>query len=43
MNSIVEINEASKKQWLAPELKKINIEEVTANNTGTGADTLGHS
>jgi len=28
-------------EWVAPELKKVNVEEITAAITGSGGDGLG--
>lgn len=33
----------TRKQWVAPELKKIDIERITANNRGPGSDSGSHS
>lgn len=30
MESFVEINVESRKEWIAPELKKIDVEQITA-------------
>jgi hypothetical protein len=31
----------SRKEWTAPELKKIDVDEFTAGSTGTTSDGLG--
>jgi hypothetical protein len=37
MESIVETVEP-RKDWVAPELKKIDVEAITASSSGTGTD-----
>jgi len=32
----------TRKEWVRPELKKIDIEKITAHHFGTGADNTGH-
>jgi hypothetical protein len=34
----VDVTVESKKEWTAPELKKIDVEEITANSGGGGSD-----
>jgi hypothetical protein len=41
MNSIIETNDEPRKEWAAPELKKIGIEEITAFSEGSGSDLSG--
>jgi hypothetical protein len=39
MQSLVETNvEPTRKEWVSPELKKIDVEAVTANEGGSGGD-----
>jgi hypothetical protein len=38
MNSFVETNVEPRKEWAAPELKKIDIEQITAAGTGIAPD-----
>ena len=38
MDGFVETNLESGKEWTAPELKKIDIEAITAANTGPTSD-----
>jgi hypothetical protein len=38
MESFVETNLEPRKEWAAPELKKIDVEEITAATSGSGAD-----
>jgi hypothetical protein len=37
MNQVVEITHETRKEWSAPELKKVDIEQITA--TGPGGPT----
>jgi len=30
-----------RKEWVAPELKKVDVDEITAGSSGTGSDGLG--
>jgi hypothetical protein len=41
MNGFVETNLEPRKEWAAPELKKLDIEEITAGGGGTSDDGLG--
>ena len=34
MNQVVEINTETRKEWSAPELKKVDIEQITAAHLG---------
>jgi len=43
MDSFVETNVETRKEWTAPELKKIDIEEITAATSGSGGDGFGES
>jgi len=38
MENPVEISVEARKEWVAPELKKIDVEELTAFAPGTGGD-----
>ena len=38
MDRSVKTNVEPRKEWVAPELKKIDIEQITARNFGTGKD-----
>jgi hypothetical protein len=38
MKGFVKSNFETKKTWVAPELKKIDVEQITAHGTGTGGD-----
>ena len=35
MNKVVEIIQETRKEWSAPELKKVDIEQITAAGTGS--------
>jgi hypothetical protein len=35
MDHVIETNDAPRKEWAAPELKKIDIEEITAGGPPT--------
>jgi hypothetical protein len=39
----VDVTVESKKEWTAPELKKVDVEEITANSNGGGADLFNPS
>lgn len=41
MENLVEVVLEPRKIWVAPELKKIDVEEVTAAGIDTGSDSLG--
>jgi hypothetical protein len=41
MDHMIEANDEPRKEWAAPELKKIDIEEVTAGGPGTISDGFG--
>lgn len=43
MEKVIEINQDSRTEWSTPELKKVDIEQITAFQTGSGADGLGGS
>jgi hypothetical protein len=34
MNKVVEIIQETRKEWVAPELKKVDIEQITAAHNG---------
>ena len=38
MENLVETNVEPRKEWAAPELKKIDVEEITAASSGSGGD-----
>jgi hypothetical protein len=38
MNKVVEIPQETRKEWVAPELKKVDIEQITALGGGPGVD-----
>lgn len=38
MNKVVEIIQETRKEWSAPELKKVDIEQITASGGGPGTD-----
>ncbi len=38
MESLVEVNVEPRKEWAAPELKKIHVEEITASLFSPGDD-----
>ena len=38
MNKVVEIIQEIRKEWSAPELKKVEIGQITAGKGGTGGD-----
>ncbi len=38
MENPVEFIAEIKQVWVAPELKKVDVEEITANDTSTGGD-----
>jgi hypothetical protein len=41
MNKVVEIPQETRKEWSAPELKKVDIEQITAGgNTNPSSDAL---
>jgi hypothetical protein len=40
MDNMIETNDEPRKEWAAPELKKIDIEAITAGSTGTVDDGL---
>ena len=41
MDHVIETNDAPRKEWAAPELKKIDIEEITAGgSTSPGSDSF---
>jgi hypothetical protein len=43
MESFVETNVEPRKEWVAPELKKIDVEEITASGTSGATDNFGNS
>jgi hypothetical protein len=43
MDHVIETNDEPRKEWAAPELKKIGIEEITALDAGTVNDGFGNS
>jgi hypothetical protein len=38
MENPVELISENKKVWVAPELKKVGVEQITASNVGSGSD-----
>jgi hypothetical protein len=38
MNKVVEIIQETRKEWSAPELKKVDIEQITANGVVNNSD-----
>ena len=43
MNKVVEIVQETRKEWVAPELKKVDVEQITAGGGGPGGDGIGGS
>ncbi len=43
MEEPVEINVEARKEWVAPELKKIDVEEITAAGSEVAGEGLGFS
>jgi len=43
MDKVVETSQEPRKEWAKPELKKIDIEQVTANGPAPGSDGSGHA
>ena len=43
MNKVVEIIHETRKEWSPPELKKVDIEQITAEGGGPGSDDEGAS
>jgi hypothetical protein len=41
MNKVVEIIQETRKEWSTPELKKVDIEQITASNPAAGSDAGG--
>ena len=41
MDTVIEPNAEPGKEWAAPELKKIDLEEITAGSIGSADDGLG--
>jgi hypothetical protein len=41
MDSMIETKDEPRKEWAAPELKKIDLEEITAGSSGTADDGIG--
>jgi hypothetical protein len=42
VENVAETAPASRKEWEKPELRKIDIEQITAHHFGTGHDSRGH-
>ena len=38
---MIETKDEPRKEWAAPELKKIDLEEITAGSSGTADDGIG--
>jgi hypothetical protein len=45
MDNVIDTSIETRKEWVAPELKKVDIEQITANGAGGSSDlhTLGGS
>jgi hypothetical protein len=43
MNMVIETSVERRKEWVTPELKKVDIEQITATGLNPGADTDGNS
>jgi hypothetical protein len=43
MDSHVETNVETRKEWTAPELKKIDVEQITTFGPNAGKDGFSHS
>lgn len=43
MDNLVETNLEPRKEWVAPELKKIDVEEITAAGSTVSGEGLGYS
>ncbi len=43
MENLVETNVETRKEWVAPELKKIDLEEITAAGVDVSGEGLGLS
>jgi hypothetical protein len=43
MDMKIEANVEPRKEWATPELKKVDIQEITASGGVTGHDTFTHS
>jgi hypothetical protein len=41
MEKVIEITPDARTEWSTPELKKVDIEQITAFTTGSGADGIG--
>ena len=39
MSKVVEIPQETRKEWSAPELKKVDIEQITASGLSIGSDS----
>ena len=40
MENVMETSVEPRKEWVAPELKKIDVEQITAANFGPGGDAF---
>jgi hypothetical protein len=38
MDKVIDTSVETRKEWVAPELKKIDIEQITASGVGTSSD-----
>lgn len=36
MENVIEVTQETRKDWSTPELKKVDIEQITAGNTNSG-------
>jgi hypothetical protein len=41
MDHVIETNDEPRKEWATPELKKIDVEEITAGGAGPTDDGIG--
>jgi hypothetical protein len=43
MEKVIKTSVEPRKEWVTPELKKVDIEQITATNVGGGGDALGNA
>jgi hypothetical protein len=41
MDNVIDTKDEPRKEWAAPELKKIDVEEITAGSSGSFDDGIG--
>ena len=41
MDKVIDTSVETRKEWVAPELKKVDIEQITAHGTGKNNDLFG--